>query len=107
MKTNRRKVLLTIAGYCCVVLLSAQNVVIENSHLKLELNNELQTKVNTGFVNAQLLTNIFSSSEYLVTKYFIAKNFQLNKKERKNIHDAAGNGAARLSARTHRSIDRD
>jgi len=65
-------VLLTIAGYCCVVLLSAQNVVIENSDLKLEFNNQLQTKVNTGFANAQLLTNTFSSSEYLVTKYFTA-----------------------------------
>jgi alpha-galactosidase len=87
-----RNTLLTIVGCCCVVLLSAQNVMIKSGHLKLELNNELQTKVNTGFANAQPLANTFSSSEYLVTKYFTAKNFQLNKKEKKSIHDAAGNG---------------
>src|SRR5678816_4155532 len=87
-----RKILLTIVGYCCVVLLSAQNVIIENSHLKLEVNDQLQTKINAGFANAQSLSNTFSSSEYLVTKYFTAKNFQLSKKEKKSIHDAAGHG---------------
>ena len=86
IRINARKTLLTIVGYCCVVLLSAQNVMIENSHLKLEVKNQLQTKINTGFANAQPLANTFSSSEYLVTKYFTAKSFQLNKKEKENIH---------------------
>ena len=52
----------------------------------------MQTKINSTFNNAKPLTNNFSSSEYLVTKYFTAKLFHLTKKEKNNIHDAAGNG---------------
>jgi hypothetical protein len=78
-----KKIALTIAGYCCIVLLSAQNVMIENGHLKLEVNDQLQTKINAGFGDAQPLVNTFSSSEYLVTKYFTAKNFSSIKKKKK------------------------
>ena len=52
----------------------------------------MQTKINSTFSNAQPLTNNFSSSEYIETKYFTAKLFHQTKKEKKNIHDAAGNG---------------
>ncbi|HEX5153459.1 MAG TPA: glycoside hydrolase family 36 protein [Parafilimonas sp.] len=92
IKSNARKIALTVVGCYGIILLSAQNIMIENRNLKLEVNDQLQTKINTGFANAQPLTNTFSSSEYLATKYFTAKNFQLNKREKKNISDAAGNG---------------
>ena len=74
-----------------VIITSAQTVII-NKNLKLEVNDQLQTKINTTFSNAQPLSNAFSSSEYLVTKYFTAKLFHQAKKEKINIHDDAGNG---------------
>ena len=89
---NRRKLFFLLMNCCFIVTASAQSTIIINKDLKLEINENLQTKINSTFSNAKDLTNVFSSSEYLVTKYFTAKNFQLAKKEKFNIHTAAGNG---------------
>ncbi|MGN6211880.1 glycoside hydrolase family 36 protein [Parafilimonas sp.] len=85
---------ITIISLCCCIafITSAQNTIIKNKNLAIEVNDDLQTKVNTRFNNAKPLTNGFSSSEYIQTKYFTAKNFHLTKKEKNNIKDAAGNG---------------
>ncbi len=56
------------------------------------MNVQLQTKINSCFANAQPLMNDFSSSEYLVTKYFTAQHFHQTKKEKINLHDNAGSG---------------
>jgi alpha-galactosidase len=78
---------------CCIVgIATAQNTIITNKNLTLEVNGQLQTKINSTFNNAKALTNDFSSSEYLVTKYFSAQLFHQTKKEKTNIHDAAGDG---------------
>lgn len=85
------KLLLTSIGCGIVGITSAQTTIV-NKHLSIEVNDALQTKVNSTFNNASSLTNNFSSSEYIATKYFTAKDFHLTKKEKDNIHDAAGNG---------------
>ncbi len=88
-----KKLLIVLSNLVCVALItSAQNTIITNKNLSIEVNNQLQTKVNSTFVNAKPLTNNFSSSEYIETKYFTAKKFHLTKKEKNNIHDAGGNG---------------
>jgi alpha-galactosidase len=86
------KGLIVLINCCAVFIASAQNTIITNKNLTIEVNNELQTKINSSFSNTQSLTNDFSSSEYLETKYFTAKLFHQTKKEKKNIHDAAGDG---------------
>lgn len=70
----------------------AQNTVISSGHLKLEMNDLMETKITSAFANAKPLTNNFSSSEFIETKYFSAKKFHLTKKEKKNIQDNAGKG---------------
>ncbi len=86
------KGLIVLINCCFVFIASAQNTIITNKNLTIEVNNELQTKINSTFNNAKALTDNFSSSEYLETKYFTAKLFHQTKKEKKNIHDAAGDG---------------
>ncbi len=78
--------------FCCVVLLTSAQTVINNKNLQIVVNNDLQTKTNTTFVGAKPLMNNFSSSEYIETKYFTSKLFHFSKKEKNPIHDAAGNG---------------
>ncbi|MEO8416330.1 MAG: glycoside hydrolase family 36 protein [Ginsengibacter sp.] len=85
------KIILVMVSCCLVIKISAQTV-ITNKNLKIEVNDQLQTKINATFSNTQPLSNAFSSSEYLVTKYFTAQLFRQVKKEKINIHDNAGNG---------------
>ena len=89
---RKLKGLIVLINCCFGFIASAQNTIITNKNLTIEVNNELQTKINSTFNDAKALTNNFSSSEYLETKYFTAKFFQQTKKEKKNIHDAAGDG---------------
>jgi len=89
--TNKKIIIISVCS-CLAFLASAQNTIITNKNLTIEVNNQLQTKINSTFSNAQALTNNFSSSEYLETKYFIAKLFHQIKKEKKQIHEAAGEG---------------
>ncbi len=89
---NHRKLSFLFMSCCYIMIASAQNTVIINKSLKIEVNGDLQTKINSAFGNAKQLTNTFSSSEYLVTKYYTAKNFRLIKKEKSNIYNAAGAG---------------
>src|ERR1700742_5105815 len=89
---NKLKSLLILLTSCFALITSAQNTIIINKNLTIEVNNQLQTKINSTFSNAQSLTNNFSSSEYLETKYFTAKLFHQTTNEKKNIHDAAGDG---------------
>jgi alpha-galactosidase len=87
-----KKILIIVLSFCSLACIASAQTIITNKNLKIEVNDALQTKVNSTFSNAKPLSNSFSSSEYFVTKYFTAKNFQLTKKEKTNIHDAAGNG---------------
>ena len=87
-----KKLLIILISCCFALIASAQNTIITNKNLTIEVNNELQTKINSTFSEANALTNNFSSSEYLETKYFTAKLFHQTKTEKKNIHDAAGDG---------------
>src|SRR5690348_11987542 len=90
-----RKIKTFISISCFIAgVASAQNTIITNKNLKLEVNNQLQTRINSTFNNAKSLTDNFSSSEYIETKYFTAQLFHQTKKEKTNIHDAAGNGTA-------------
>jgi alpha-galactosidase len=77
---------------CFIVCLTSAQIIITNRGLKIEVNDNLQTKVNATFPNPKPLTNHFSFSEYIQTKYFTAKDFHLTKKEKNIIYDAAGNG---------------
>ncbi|MBS1747643.1 MAG: alpha-galactosidase [Bacteroidetes bacterium] len=86
-----KKTIVTILSWCSICIASAQSI-ITNNNLKIEVNDELQTKINSTFALAKQLTDHFSSSEYIVTKYFTAKNFHLTKKEKTNFHDAVGDG---------------
>lgn len=65
---------------------------IDNKDLHIEVNNKMQMRINSSFADASKLMNAFSSSEYLVTRYFTAKEFSLSGKEKKTIHDHAGEG---------------
>lgn len=87
-----RKIIYIVTGCGLSLFVSAQNTVINNRNLKVEVNNELQTKINSTFSNAKPLTNNFSSSEYFETKYFTAKLFHQTKKVKQTIHDVAGDG---------------
>ena len=86
------KIIYIVSGCGLSLLVSAQNTVINNKNLKVEVNNELQTKINSTFSNAKALTSDLSSSEYLETKYFTAKIFHQTKKGKQTIHSTAGNG---------------
>lgn len=88
-----KKILVVLISCWIVCIASAQNTIITKNNLSIEVNNELQTKINSTFSNTKALTNDFSSSEYLVTKYFTAKFFHQTKKEKKSIHNAAGEEA--------------
>jgi len=88
---KKEKLFFTLIG-CCIACIASAQTIITDKHLNIEVNDALQTKVNATFINASPLTNTFSSSEYLVTKYFTAKLFTLDKKEKENINDAAGAG---------------
>jgi alpha-galactosidase len=87
-----KKILVVLMSCSFALITSAQNTIITNKNLTIEVNNELQTKINSTFSDAKALTNNFLSSEYLETKYFTAKLFHQTKKEKKSIHDAAGDG---------------
>ena len=69
---------------------NAQLVTVKNKNLIIEINSKLQTRINTVFAGSNKLMTNFSSSEYLVTKYFSAKEFILINKEKNIIHDVAG-----------------
>jgi len=85
------KTLFTWLIICAAHIAQAQTI-ITNNNLKIEVNDELQTKINTSFINTKPLTADFSPSEYIVTKYFTATFFHLTKKEQNKIHAAAGDG---------------
>jgi len=87
-----KKSLLVLMSYSFALITSAQNTTISNNNLRIEVNDNLQTKINSTFSDAKSLTNNFLSSEYLETKYFTAKLFHQTKKEKNNIHNAAGAG---------------
>jgi alpha-galactosidase len=82
---------------CCSIIYSqftcAQNIIIKNRSLEIIVNKSLETIVNTNFSSASKLANTFSASEYVVTKYFTAKNFNITKKDKRNITGKAGNGS--------------
>ncbi len=87
-----KKILIIVLSFCCLAYIAPAQTIITNKNLKIEVNDALQTKVNSTFSNAKPLTNNFSFSEYIQTKYFTAKDFHLTKKEKTNIHGAAGDG---------------
>ena len=87
----KKKISLIVFSCCLTLAISAQTI-INNKNLKMEVNNDLQTKINSTFSDSKPLMNNFSSSEYIETKYFTAKVFHLTKKEKQTINDVAGSG---------------
>jgi alpha-galactosidase len=73
---------------------SAQTVVLTNKNLKMEINNQLQTKILTTNPGSKPLMNNFSDGEYLETKYFTVKGFSLTKKDKTILDNAQGKGTA-------------
>jgi len=84
--------LLLLLFLCDANYIFSQSTTIQNKHLVIEINNQLQTRINSSFSGAGRLTNDFSSAEYLVSKYFTAKDFIVTKKKKLLIKDAAGSG---------------
>ncbi|MFT4153705.1 glycoside hydrolase family 36 protein [Parafilimonas sp.] len=82
-------VLMINSFFACI---SSAQIIITNKNLKIEVNDDLQTKVNSISGNAKPLTNRFSSSEYIQAKYFTAKKFRLTQQVKNNIHNSAGDG---------------
>src|SRR6185437_5301170 len=87
----KNKIIL-FAFCCCFTFATSAKTIIIKKNLKMEVNNDLQTRINSTFADAKPLVNNFSSSEYIETKYFTSKLFHLIKKEKKSINDAAGTG---------------
>ncbi len=87
-----RKLLFISIAVAAAGIARAQDIIIQNKNLVIEINNRLQTTINSVFAGSSRLMDNFSSSEFLVTKYFSAKEFSITKKEKKIIHDEAGNG---------------
>ena len=87
-----KKKIILIAFSCCFTLVISAQTAINNKNLQMEVNNDLQTKINSTFSDAKPLMNNFSSSEFIETKYFTAKLFHLTKKEKQTINDATGSG---------------
>ena len=87
-----KKISVVLISSCFALITVAQNTIITNKNLRIEVNNNLQTKINSSFGNEMVLMKNFSSSEYLQTKYFTAKLFHVTKKQKNVIHDAAGPG---------------
>lgn len=87
------KILIIMLFINCLI---ADNIlaqtIITNNNLKLEVNEEMQTRINSNFKNAQSLSDSFSSSEYITTKYFTSSLFHQTKTEKTNINTAAGKG---------------
>lgn len=68
----------------------AQTTTIKNQQLIIQINNRLQTMVNTAFPSASKLTSQYASSEYLITKYYKAVDFSFTKKTASSIIDQSG-----------------
>src|SRR5450432_595794 len=94
-KTACHKIFLSISLACIFsnfFVSYSQNISIQNHSLKIEINSKLQTLISTEFKGTTTLMGKFSSSEYLATKYFTAKDFAFTKKENHSIDAAAGKG---------------
>ena len=87
-----KKIFLMVFSIAVTGIACSQNITMQNKKLVIAVNNNLQTLINTAFPGSSKLMGSFSSSEFLVTKYFSAKEFTLSKKEKKNIHGEAGDG---------------
>ncbi|MBX6361071.1 MAG: alpha-galactosidase [Acidobacterium ailaaui] len=92
MKKKIQNIPLVLLSIFLITLSCNKSISIDNKDLHIEINNKMQMRINSLFTDASKLMDKFSSSEYLVTKYFIAKEFSLSRIEKKAIHDHAGSG---------------
>lgn len=65
---------------------------INNQQLEIAVNNLMQTKISNTTKRAKPLMNAFSSSEYLVTAAFTAKDFKLQDSKKASFHNTKGEG---------------
>lgn len=77
---------------CLLTYSCNRTVEIRNGNLLLEVNNQLETRVNNTVDSPTPLMNDFSSSEYLVCKKFDARLFQFINSSSYRITDQRGNG---------------
>ncbi len=70
----------------------AQNVVITHNALKLEINGNMESRVNAIYPGAQPLMTGFAAGEVLVTKYFTTGSFRLSSTDSNRVDDASGRG---------------
>jgi len=85
------RTLLSIVAFFSSALCYAQTSLIRSGQLSLSVNAKMQTQVKTD-LSATPLVKGFSNSEYLITKYFPAKDFLLSSTRKKSLQDAAGTG---------------
>ena len=68
--------------------------VIKSGHLVLEVNDQMQTKVNADYPGATPLTAAFSTSESLKTAYFSTGGFTVKTVDTEAFRDQGGEGVA-------------
>jgi alpha-galactosidase len=71
---------------------------IRSGNLILEINNHMETRVNSALSKTKPLTKDFIASEYLVTNSFAAKQFSFESKTSGSVNDLHGNGERTIFA---------
>ncbi|MBN9351550.1 MAG: alpha-galactosidase [Chitinophagaceae bacterium] len=72
--------------------LTGGDVEISSGNLRILVNTQMQMKIENLALPRHALMPGFTSSEYIVTRYFTAKDFKLTSTTHKEIIDAAGEG---------------
>ena len=89
---NKYGVSLFITAMVLLNSVFGQNIILRNRNLVMEINPRLQTQIRATFAGSSNLMNGFTGSEYLETKYFSIKEFNLIRKERLSLNEAKEKG---------------
>ncbi len=71
---------------------SDKNITINSGNLILEINQQMEMKVNSAICKSKPLTTDFVASEFLITKTFEAKQFGIENNTSESINDLHGKG---------------
>ncbi len=72
--------------------LVAQTITIDNGALRLEINQNMETKASALYPGARPLMNDFTPGESLVTKFFRTNRFRLSHTDSSRTEDRSGKG---------------
>jgi alpha-galactosidase len=99
MKGKNTLLLLT----CAAISMAScdRKVEIDNQYLGIIVNSRMQMHIENRSKGSKPLMKGFSASEYLVTKYFTAKDFKLTDKKEETVHDHAGYGTESILSGTY------